>query len=172
MLKWIFGILVCVVIILMVVSMYGPQLAILLRTHDPFPAAVRTQLDTLDDQRRRVETLVQDLDMFALSQEEGDYNKLAADANAWLESARRGLELNSVDSVFLTQKFDESLMPKAKALIAKLELMLPRKRVIGEHRMSYIIGGMQEGIKAVTRFADVALAKDAEFEKNCCQAVG
>lgn len=130
--KWIFVIsLLLVLAIVISLSAVGANIISLPMTHDPFPAAVRTQLNALNAERREIERLAGKARTFGkeseLTLEKQTYDELAADANAWLKTAQDGLDLNSVDTPYLTEQFEKRLRPNAEELIAKLKLKQPLK---------------------------------------------
>jgi hypothetical protein len=162
--SWIFGILVSVFLILIVLWMIGSQVVNLPKTHDPFPLAVRTQIDTLNDARREIGRLAVKARMFGkeadLSQERQNYDELAAEADDWLKTARDGLELGTVDAPFLSKKFEEELSPKAKELAAKLKLKQPIE--LGAADFDHIISAFEKGWDDVKSFIKLALASHTE----------
>jgi hypothetical protein len=123
--KWIFGILTCALLIMICFWTVGSNMVRLPTPHDPLPPEIRKQLDTLNNHRREIEWLADTARMAGrasqLPQEKQDYDELAEEANAWLKTAGAGLELNRVDSPWLTEQFEDHLLPKARKLSATLK---------------------------------------------------
>ena len=126
--KWMFALLIFVLLIIAVLGFIGAKVIPLPKTNDPFPAAIQTQLDALDDKRFEIEWLAAKVRMAGkaneLKEEREAYDELANDANAWLKAAEKGLEANRFDTAFLTEQFERNLMPKAKALDSKLQMRM------------------------------------------------
>jgi hypothetical protein len=123
--KWILGILTGALLVIISFWAVGSNMVSLPTPHDPFPATIRKQLDTLNNHRREIEWLADTARMAGrgsqMPQEKQDYDELAEEANAWLKTAGAGLELNKVDSPWLTEQFEDQLLPKARKLSATLK---------------------------------------------------
>lgn len=162
--KWIVAVLLCLIVILGVLGMIGSNVVALPKTHDPFPPAVRTQIDILNDERLDIERLAGKAKMFGkeadLSKERQEYDELALEADAWLKNAKDGLALHSVDAPFLSQKFEERLLPKAKDLAAKLKAKQPAE--LGVADFDHLISAVEKGWNDFISYFKLVRAADAD----------
>lgn len=176
--KWIFAVLACALFVVLGLAAVGFKMVSLPLPHDPFPALIRTPIETLDGERREIEWLVGNARMAgkgnALQKERQDYDELANDANAWLKMAAEGLESNKVDAPSLAGQFQGRLMPKAKALIAtlttKTRWMSAQRRDTGILKVAaadadHFIAALENGWTGVSTYFKFSRAGDAESRK-------
>jgi hypothetical protein len=176
--KWILLILACALGITTLIWMIGSHVIDLPRTYDPFPSPVRTQLETLNENRREIEWLVSSATMAGkgseLPEERQAYNELANDANAWLKTVGLGVELNRIDTIWLKEQFEERLMPKAKKLAATLKLKMRWLKLLRREQgfvrvaaadINNIAAALGNGWDDVTAYFKLLRARDAESRK-------